>query len=124
MSEKKYYVFLSPLNNGNKPFFQLVSFGFMAELFGFAKCNTKNKNGRYENKYSRFTKSELAEIMDGVLYRTFNHQFHPQLAEELYKLGYRTTQTTEEWIEARCEFDNIWEWINPLIELVPVEDGE
>ena len=124
MSEKKYYAFLSPLNNGNKPFFQLVSFGFMAELFGFAKCNTKNKNGRYENKYSRFTKSELAEIMDGVLYRTFNHQFHPQLAEELYKLGYRTTQTTEEWIEARYEFDNIWEWINPLIELVPVEDGE
>ena len=124
MSEKKYYVFLSPLNNGNKPFFQLVSFGFMSELFGFAKCNTKNKNGRYENKYSRFTKSELAEIMDGVLYRTFNHQFHPQLAEELYKLGYRTTQTTEEWIEARYEFDNIWEWINPLIELVPVEDGE
>ena len=124
MSDKKYYVFLSPLNNGNKPFFQLVSYGFMGKLVGFAKCNTKNKNGRYENKYSRFTKSELAEIMDGVLYRTFTHQFHPQLAEELYKLGYRTTQTTEEWIEARYEFDNIWEWINPLIELVPVEDGE
>ena len=124
MSDKKYYVFLSPLNNGNKPFFQLVRFGFMAELFGFAKCNTKNKNGRYENKYSKFTKSELAEIMDGVLYRTFTHQFNPELAEELYKLGYKTTQTTEEWIEDRYEFDNIWEWINPLIELVPVEDGE
>ncbi|KST98362.1 hypothetical protein LKF24_0586 [Lactococcus lactis subsp. lactis] len=71
-----------------------------------------------------FTKSELSKIMDGILYRTFAHQFHPQLAEELYKLGYRTTQTTEEWIEAKYEFDNIWEWINPLIELVPVEDGE
>ena len=122
MIEKKYYVFLSPLNNGNKPFFQLVSFGFMAELFGFAKCNTKNKNGRYENKYSKFTKSELAEIMDGVLYRTFTHQFNPELAKELYKLGYKTTQTTKEWIEARYEFDNIWEWINPIIELVPVEE--
>ena len=62
--------------------------------------------------------------MDGILYRTFTHQFNPELAEELYKLGYKTTQTTEEWIEARYEFDNIWEWINPLIELMPVEDGE
>ena len=85
---------------------------------------SRNKSGRYENSFSEFTKSELGKIMGGVLYRTFAHQFDPQLAEELYKLGYRTTQTTEEWIEARYEFDNIWEWINPLIELVPVEDNE
>ena len=80
-----------------------------------------------ENSYAKvnknsFTKSELSKIMDGVLYRTFAHQFDPELAEELYKLGYRTTQTTEEWIEARYEFDNIWEWINPLIELVPINE--
>ncbi|WDA67634.1 hypothetical protein [Lactococcus lactis] len=101
MNEKKYYVFLSPLNNGNKPFFQLVSFGFMAELFGFAKCNTKNKNGRYENKYSRFTKSELAEIMGGAIYKRAGENFVREGSTDVYD-------------------DN--EWINPLIELVPVED--
>ena len=106
MSEKKYYVFLSPLNNGNKPFFQLVRFGFMAELFGFAKCNTKNKNGRYENKYSRFTKSELAEIMDGAFYS-------PPVYEAVE--------------DAPVLHQSILiepEWTNPLIELVPVEDEE
>lgn len=100
MSDKKYYVFLSPLNNGNKPFFQLVRFGFMAELVGFAKCNTKNKNGRYENKYSRFTKSELGKIMGGAIYKGCilpdGHEF-----------------------SSDCK-----QWINPLIELVPMEDGE
>ena len=103
MSEKKYYVFLSPLNNGNKPFFQLVKHGFMGELVGFAKCNTKNKNGRYENKYSRFTKSELAEIMGGAIYKRAGENFVREGGTDIYD-------------------DN--EWINPLIELVPVEDGE
>ncbi|MGF2009287.1 hypothetical protein [Lactococcus lactis] len=103
MSDKKYYVFLSPLNNGNKPFFQLVRFGFMAELFGFAKCNTKNKNGRYETKYSKFTKSELAEIMGGAIYKRAGENFVREGGTDVYD-------------------DN--EWINPLIELVPVEDGE
>lgn len=108
MSEKKYYVGLKVLIDGNV----ITHFLWKDHCFyrGFEKSRCS------------FTKSELAEIMDGVLYRTFTHQFHPQLAEELYKLGYRTTQTTEEWIEARYEFDNIWEWINPLIELVPVEE--
>lgn len=69
-----------------------------------------------------FTLEEIAKIQGGSFYRTFAHQFHPQLAEELYKLGYKTTQTTEEWIEAEYEFDNIWEFINPIIELVPVEE--
>ena len=103
MSEKKYYVFLSPLNNGNKPFFQLVRFGFMAELFGFAKCNTKNKNGRYENKYSRFTKSELGKIMGGAIYKRAGENFVREGGTDVYD-------------------DN--EWINPLIELVPVEEEE
>lgn len=100
MSEKKYYVFLSPLNNGNKPFFQLVRFGFMAELFGFAKCNTKNKNGRYENKYSKFTKSELGKIMGGAIYKGC-------ILPDGHEFG------------SDCK-----PWINPLIKLVPVEDGE
>lgn len=69
MSEQKYYVFLSPLGNGNKPFYQFIKHGFMGELVGCVKCNTKNKDGRYENKYSRFTKSELAEVKGGTFYK-------------------------------------------------------
>ena len=122
MSEQKYYVFQKSLV-GKKIVSQLVRYKLMNEGAKFVSVS-RNKSGRYENSFSEFTKSELGKIMGGVLYRTFAHQFDPQLAEELYKLGYRTTQTTEEWIEARYEFDNIWEWINPLIELVPVEDNE
>lgn len=122
MSEQKYYVFQKSLD-GKKIVSQLVRFKFMGENAKFMPVS-KSKSCRYENSFSEFTKSELAKIMDGVLYRTFAHQFDPELAEELYKLGYRTTQTTEEWIEARYEFDNIWEWINPLIELVPVDEVE
>ena len=103
MSEREYYVFLSPLNNGNKPFFQLVSYGFMGKLVGFAKCNTKNKNGRYENKYSRFTKSELGKIMNGALY---------------------IADTSAHLMGENTDFLSDIKWINPLIELVPVEDGE
>lgn len=93
MSEKKYYVRLAEaFQPGGK---YLVQLGFNGSDYYFDRY----KGSAAEN-YNRtaFTKSELAEIMDGVLYRTFTHQFHPQLAEELYKLGYRTTQTTEEWI--------------------------
>ena len=121
MSEQKYYVFQKSLD-GKKIVSQLVRYKLMNEGAKFVSVS-RNKSGRYENSFSELTKSELGKIMGGVLYRTFAHQFDPQLAEELYKLGYRTTQTTEEWIEARYEFDNIWEWINPLIELVPVEEG-
>ena len=122
MSEQKYYVFQKSLD-GEKIVSQLVRCKFMSENAEFVPV-IQSESGRYENSFSEFTKSELAKIMDGVLYRTFAHQFDPELAEELYKLGYRTTQTTEEWIEARYEFDNIWEWINPLIELVPVDEVE
>ena len=122
MSEQKYYVFQKSLD-GKKIVSQLVRYKLMSVDAKFVSVS-RNKSGRYENSFSEFTKIELGKIMDGVLYRTFVHQFDPQLAEELYKLSYRTTQTTEEWIEARYEFDNIWEWTNPLIELVPVEDDE
>lgn len=113
MSEQKYYV-------------RLKRFVYIKEKAGYIYNGDiwLDNNWNCVNGDSRqsFTKSELAKIMGGVLYRTFAHQFDPELAEELYKLGYRVTQTTEEWIEARYEFDNIWEWINPLIELVPVDE--
>ena len=120
MSEQKYYVFQKSLV-GKKIVSQLVRYKLMSEDAKFVSVS-RNKSGRYENRFSEFTKSELGKIMGGVFYRTFIHQFNPELAEELYKLGYKTTQTTEEWIGARYEFDNIWEWINPLIELVKIEE--
>ena len=46
-----------------------------------------------------FTKSELSKIMDGALYR-----------------GHETNRY--------CELLGCEKWINPLIELVPVEDNE
>ncbi|USI64758.1 hypothetical protein LMK05_07885 [Lactococcus petauri] len=110
MSEQKYYVFLSPLGNGNKPFYQFIKHGFMGELVGCAKCNTKNKDGRYENKYSRFTKSELAEIMDGAILKKIPGGT-PLDDLEKDRSHYR-------WIDD-CNY-----WINPLIELVPVEEEE
>lgn len=113
MSEQKYYVRLSCCAYINQ------KDGCVLHKVLWLDCDWEFVE---EDNRHLFTKSELSKIMDGVLYRTFAHQFDPELAEELYKLGYRTTQTTEEWIEARYEFDNIWEWINPLIELVPVEE--
>ncbi|UMU17988.1 hypothetical protein [Lactococcus lactis] len=115
MSEKKYYV---------KSLISCEPYTSDADKGWLTSASNDSATWIYKKYRTAFTKSELARIMGGVLYRTFAHQFDPQLAEELYKLGYRTTQTIEEWIEARYEFDNIWEWINPLIELVPVEDGE
>ena len=128
MSEQKYYAKLKTPNNhgiwwcGDRSEWQSYSlepiYGEDLGVFG-----EREVIGWKVSKFiPSFTKTELAEIMNGVFYRTFTHQFNPQLAEELYKLGYKTTQTTEEWIEDRYEFDNVWEWINPLIELVPVED--
>ena len=129
MSKKKYYVKLKSPNEhrgiwwcGDRAEWQSYSDD---PVYEFDDLGELEVIGWKVSKFiPSFTKSEIAEIMDGTLYRTFTHQFHPELSEELYKLDYKTTQTTEEWIEARYEFDNIWEWINPLIELVPVEDEE
>ena len=122
MSEKKYYVVLKLLDVDDETIYLTIwkEEGVSDEPYFYPEKSEQT----HKQAKNRFTKSELAEIMGGVLYRTSTNQFNPELAEELYKLGYKTTQTTEEWIEAKYEFDNIWEWINPLIELVPVEDGE
>ena len=87
MSEKKYYVGLKVLIDGNV----ITHFLWKDHCFyrGFEKSRCS------------FTKSELAEIMDGALYHV----------------------VTEEW-ECGGGFYEPREWINPLIKLVPVEDGE
>ena len=92
MSEQKYYVFQKSLV-GKKIVSQLVRYKLMSEDAKFVSVS-RNKSGRYENSFSEFTKSELAEIMDGALYRK------PFLGET----GIQP------------------EWINPLIELVQIEE--
>ena len=57
----------------------------------------------YPNKIDCFTKSELAEIMGGAIYKRAGENFVREGSTDVYD-------------------DN--EWINPLIELLPVEDGE
>ncbi|MEG0809463.1 MAG: hypothetical protein RSC67_01590 [Carnobacterium sp.] len=66
----------------------------------------------YSNPHfkTHFTKSELAEIMGGAIYKCH--------------------EATAEWNELEHHdwnynpYINKYEWINPLIDLVPVEDGE
>ena len=59
-----------------------------------------------------FTKSDLSKIMDGDLYKRAPYG-------EIQETGSRTG-----WYHV--EDDDSWddEWINPLIELVPVEGNE
>ncbi|WP_282798478.1 hypothetical protein [Lactococcus lactis] len=57
----------------------------------------------YPNKIDCFTKSELAKIMGGAIYKRAGENFVREGSTDVYD-------------------DN--EWINPLIKLVPVEDGE
>lgn len=60
------------------------------------------------NEYNEFTKSELAEIMDGAFY-------NQTLAEDCIPV---------EHVYYGDGKGIVSEWINPLIELVPVEGSE
>ena len=92
MSEQKYYVFQKSLD-GKKIVSQLVRYKLMSVDAKFVSVS-RNKSGRYENSFSEFTKIELAKIGNGALYR------QPFLGETGIQL----------------------EWINPLIELVKIEE--
>lgn len=96
MSEQKYYVRFKPniLVTG--------SFTWLDRDREFSPACLKHP----------YTKSELAKIMDGVLYKRAPYG-------EIQETGSRTG-----WYHV--EDDDSWddEWINPLIEFVPVEDDE
>ena len=104
MSEQKYYVQINRNLWNNLNPLQLGGVG--VDL-----CPSEYGYGQYfiaeyepESSYTKvnknyFTKSELAEIMDGALYK-----------------GHEMNQD--------CVFLGCEEWINPLIELVPVEEEE
>ena len=106
MSEQKYYVFQKSLD-GKKIVSQLVRYRLMNEGAKFVSVS-RNKSGRYENSFSEFTKKELAEIMDGALYTQ-------TLFKDCIPPDHVYYGSGEEIVS---------EWINPLIELVPVEDNE
>lgn len=100
MSEKKYYVMASGRNH--------LYFHYETDSGEFAWCEEKDC---YRDKCKMiFTKSELTEIMDGAIYKCH--------------------EATAEWNELENQDWNYnpyidkYEWINPLIELVPVEGGE
>lgn len=95
MSEQKYYVALK-CDLSHRMSREIDCIGYF-----FHGTNEKVKS-------STFTKSELAEIMDGALYKP-----------RTYK---------NKWIDS-CECESCentrkygGEWINPLIKLVPVEE--
>ena len=106
MSEQKYYVFQKSLV-GKKIVSQLVRFKFMGENAKFMPVS-KSKSCRYENSFSEFTKIELAKIGNGALYTQ-------TLSKDCMTPDHVYYGSGEEIVS---------EWINPLIELVPVEDDE
>lgn len=62
-----------------------------------------------EIKSHSFTKSELAEIMNGALYKVKQKPRNITI-DQLISDGWDRL------------IGNTWEWINPLIELIPVEE--
>ncbi|PCS00308.1 hypothetical protein RU85_GL000728 [Lactococcus garvieae] len=69
------------------------------------------KNGAFDYGYNSypFTKSELAEIMGGALYKKADYCEFMELPPDWEMINDKHNK----W---QCE------WINPLIELVPVEE--
>ena len=94
MSEQKYYVKF-------KPNF-LVSDGFkwLDRDYEFSPACWRHN----------YTKSELEKIFDGALYKRADYCEFMELPPD-----WVMNDKTDKWL---CE------WINPLIELVPVEDNE
>ena len=101
MSEQKYYVQINKKlwNNLNPLQLGGVGIDLFPSEYGYGEyfiAEYEPKSSYAKVNKNSFTKSELAEIMDGALYRK------PFLGET----GIQP------------------EWINPLIELVPVEEED
>lgn len=104
MSEQKYYVKLKSFT-GQPKAIQLASFGFCGELVDFVTPKVSRGNYLLKKPCTQFTKSELDKIMDGALYHVSD--------DECDYCRYSSDTCGDE----HCD-----EWINPLIELVPVEE--
>ena len=108
MSEQKYYVFQKSVD-GKKIVSQLVRYKLMSVDAKFVSVS-RNKSGRYENRFSEFTKIELAKIGNGALYKREDYCEFMELPPD--------------WVMNDKTYKWLCEWINPLIELVPVEGNE
>ena len=106
MSEQKYYVFQKSVNC-KKVVSQLVRCKFMGKDVKFVPLSN-SKSGRYENSFSEFTKKELSENTGGALYTQ-------TLSKDCIPPDHVYYGSGEEIVS---------EWINPLIELIPVEEVE
>lgn len=109
MSEQKYYVQLNKdLWNNLNPL-QLGGVGGLGpDEWGYGEYFiTEYEPESVHNRYNKnsFAKSELSEIMDGAFYK---------LSSEKCNYCLHSGDT--------CGDEHCEEWINPLIELVPVEE--
>ena len=98
MSEQKYYVKLKPsisviVEHDDQDNEIEFGYGYLNGLHEFSPWTPGNK----------FTKSELAKIMDGALYRP---------------------DTSDPALDHDLDFFDNLEWVNPLVELIPVEEVE
>ena len=110
MNEQKYYVKLRP-----EIMYYSSYDGFESTIYTDFWLD---KSGIFVPSIDRdkITKSELAEIMDGVLYtQTDSLPFEWLYSFESLKenLGWEFNETIDKW-----------EYSNPIIELVPVEEVE
>lgn len=94
MSEKKYYV---------KSLISCEPYTSDADKGWLTSASNDSATWIYKKYRTAFTKSELGKIMGGAIYKRAGENFVREGGTDVYD-------------------DN--EWINPLIELVPVEDGE
>ncbi|OSP88234.1 hypothetical protein B9W73_02555 [Lactococcus lactis] len=104
MNDKKYYV---KLKNTYKHDERLLSLNKVSGKIDFV-------DWRNSGAWWKGTKSELAEIMGGAIYKS---KFRHETQDELWRNGWTIRAD-------KVNGCTHWEWINPLIELVPVEDGE
>ena len=98
MNEQKYYVKLKPsisviVEHDDQDNEIEFGYGYLNGLHEFSPLTPGNT----------FTKSELAEVMNGALYRP---------------------DTSDPVLDHDLDFLNNLEWVNPMIELIPVEDVE
>ena len=120
MNEQKYYVQINKKLWNNLNPLQLGG-------VGIDLCPSDYDYGQYfiaeyepESIYAKvnknsFTKLELSKIMDGVLYKQSDYLPF----QWLYSFG----QLRDEFGWKYNETIDKWEWINPLIEIVPAEEN-
>lgn len=99
MSEQKYYVKLE------------FSSTYLHVGYAFISWD-KNKKSCGGYCQTEFTKSELSKIMDGALYR--------EIKDVVEYVSEVLIESNTGWVFTDEILGDI-EWINPLIELVPIE---